>query len=51
MKAKIATEKDKGKSIEVALIGGNPYFTYIWINDGLYTLSTKGRVFKLKRIK
>lgn len=59
MKAIIATEhsinmgRDKGKSLALPMQGGDPYFVYVWINDVLYSLRTKGgkRGFTLARVR
>lgn len=43
----------KNATLNVNLLGTNPIFGYIWIDDVMYSLSKsgKGHTFKLKKVK
>lgn len=42
--------KDTQK-IELKMIGGSPYFQYLWINDVCYTIRKKTRSIELEKTK
>ena len=48
----IATEHslkrtEETQAINLELMGGDPYFAFIWINDTCYTVSKKPRGFEI----
>ena len=49
IRSKHSTQNPTQK-IVLELMGGCPYFQYIWIDDECYVL-TKGRTAKIKKVK
>lgn len=41
----------KAKTIYLKLIGGSPYFGYIWIDDVCYTVTQTSRSIQIKKTK
>ena len=56
MELKITTEHSVNRSkdtqeINLKLLGGSPYFGYLWIDDVLYTMFKGSRTITLKKTK
>ena len=37
------------EKLVIQLEGGSPWFSYIWLNGEIYTITTGARTFKIKR--
>ena len=39
------------KSITITLVGGSPYYSYIWIDGEVYSVTFGGRNYNIKKTK